>query len=108
MPINFPPISNPLKTQQINYFIELVNNTYKKETHPLEIKLSALEIKPCALEIKRCALETINIKKWLRVFTDISYTCNQRNTGSDVSCKLLYFKYPWINIDLPLVGKSKQ
>ena len=40
--IYFPPVPNPLKTEQINYCIE-IRNTRKKETHPLELKCSALE-----------------------------------------------------------------
>jgi hypothetical protein len=43
MPINFHPIPNSLKTEPINYSIELIKDIHKKETHPLEII-------PCVLE----------------------------------------------------------
>lgn len=54
---------NPLVLVPINYSLNLINNTNKKETNHIEIKLSTLE--------------TINVKfpkeEWLHVFTNGSY-----------------------------------
>ena len=43
IPNNFLPSPNPLKTEQINYCIELINKIHKKETHILDIKFGSLE-----------------------------------------------------------------